>query len=105
MKRILSIVVITVGVFLAGCATPTPKSWTPTGGSKSDGMVTLGFSYGSFEKPVITIEDGVPLAVQRCKQWGYTNATPFGSTRSECTASNQYGCLRANIYADYQCTE
>lgn len=55
-KKLL--VILTSAFLLSGCA--TPKQMIPTGGSKSDGTVRMGYSYGMFEKPVVDASQGEP---------------------------------------------
>lgn len=89
-------------IFLSGCA--TQKEWMALGGSRSDGTVKLAYEYGMFEKPVIERAQGYNLALQKCQVWGYSGTEPFGSTMSQCIATNQYGCVRWRVTAEFQCT-
>jgi hypothetical protein len=100
--RTPAIVLVAVTLATVGCA--TQKQWTATGGSKADGIVKLSFEYGGFERPVISVQDGVPQATARCQSWGYTGAEPFGGATRQCTATNQYGCIAYFVTAEYQCT-
>jgi len=102
VSAVAVVIAVLTGVF--GCATPSPKVWTPAGGSRSDGKVTLGFEYAIAEDPQITVQDGIPQAGQLCAEWGYTAAQPVGGSRRQCAVSNAYGCLRYAVYADYQCS-
>ncbi len=99
MVRILLVLFV---VSLAGCA--TPKQWSAIGGSRADGTVRLAFEYGAFEKPQFEQGQGVQLATERCRAWGYTGSEAFGGARQQCTTRNQYGCVAWRVFADFQCT-
>lgn len=86
----------------AGCA--TQKQWSAVGGSRSDGVVKLAFDYGMFENPQLEPGQGVKLAAQRCRAWGYTGSEAFGGAMQQCIARNQHGCVAWRVSADYQCT-
>lgn len=95
------ILVIFVGL-LTGCA--TSKQWSAIGGSRADGTVRLAFDYGAFEKPQLEPGQGVQLAAERCRAWGYMSSQAFGGAQQQCTARNQYGCVAWRVFADFQCT-
>lgn len=89
---------------LVGCA--TPKTMTPTGGSKADGIVNLSYSYTLFEQPQVDMEAARVSAVQRCEAWGYKNAEAFGGQTSECNARNGYGnCINTTVTVPFQCLD
>ena len=90
-----------VTIALSGCA--VQKTLTPTGGSRSDGVVRLSYVVGAFEKPVVDYSQAQQAAMQRCSAWGYSDAQPFGGETSQCQAYNQYGCVQALITVEYQC--
>ena len=89
-------------LFVSGCA--SQKEWMAVGGSRSDGTVKLAFEYGMFEKPIIDQAQGYNLALRKCQVWGYSGTEPFGSSFSQCIATNQYGCVRWRVFTEYQCT-
>lgn len=96
---------LVTALLLVGCATPTPKTLYPTGGSRSDGMVELSYEYGAFEQPQVNQEQGLVAARSRCRAWGYGDAEAFGSIKQQCQQVNGYGsCLRATVTIPYQCT-
>lgn len=96
-----ALVVIMVG--LGGCA--TTKEWAATGGSRADGTVMLAYEHSNFEMPTVNEEQGLALAVTRCKSWGYEGAEAFGGTTKKCT-SPAYGggCNFWQVTKQYQCT-
>lgn len=100
MKRVT---VLLVAATLAVGACATAKTWSATGGSRSDGTVRLSYEVGLMESPQLT-DDGVALAVERCKVWGYTGATPFGGTTSQCTQPSNSGCMLTLVTKEFQCT-
>lgn len=89
-------------LILSACA--TPKEWQAVSGSRADGMVRLAFDYGLFEKPVTKNGQGEQVAAQRCRAWGYQEATPFSGVSHRCIQSNQYGCIAWRVFVDFQCT-
>jgi len=100
MKKVLLVVGIIV---LAGCS--VKKQMTAIGGSKSDGTVRVGYSYGQFEKPVVDLQQGTQLAAQKCQVWGYNGAEPFGGQQNQCSQTDMYGgCVVTNVSVEYQCT-
>lgn len=88
-------------IALSGCA--VEKELVPTGGSRSDGTVELSYTFGSFQQPKVDFEQGRHAASQRCQAWGYNDAEPFGGQKSQCQASNQYGCVETLVTIQYQC--
>ncbi len=62
---------------IVGCS--TVKTPCPIGGSRSDGVVNLTYSYNEFEKPVIDWDKAYTKAKERCISWGYVDAQPFGA--------------------------
>ena len=86
---------------LSGCATNiTPQA---TGGSRSDGTVTMSYQFGGFQKPIVDWNTARANASRRCESWGYADAEPFGGASSVCVMSNMYGCTRHQINMTYQC--
>lgn len=100
MKRFLVLSVCVA--LLSGCA--TQKQWSAVSGSKADGVVRLGYSYGAFEKPELEAGQGDRLATQKCLAWGYTGSEAFGAAMQDCTGTNQYGCVAWRVTSEYQCT-
>lgn len=90
------------GLALSSCATPmTPM---PTGGDRAGGTVDMSFEVGAFQKPVIDWDQARVTAKQRCDAWGYSDADAFGGAKTQCIASNSYGCVRETVTMTYQCT-
>ena len=94
--------IVASALALNGCATPI--DWVATGGSRSDGTVRLGYSYGGFEVPQVNEQQAINLANRKCTSWGYTSAEAFGGVLKTCTASNGYGCVAWNVQTEFQCT-
>jgi hypothetical protein len=95
--------VIGATLFVSACA--TEKTLVPTGGSRSDGTVTLSYEYGMFEVPHVDLARGTTAATARCKAWGYSGAEPFGGQTTKCQVVNGYGnCLQTLVMVTYQCT-
>jgi hypothetical protein len=99
MKKIA----LALGAVMLVSACATAKVWQPTGGSRSDGVVRLSYQYGMFETPELS-DDGVELAVERCKVWGYTGATAFGGVTTQCNQMSNSGCVSTLVTKEFQCT-
>lgn len=97
----LRVLALAALVGLAGCA--TVKTWQATGGSRSDGTVKLSYEYGMFESPTLS-DDGVAIATERCKVWGYTGAEPFGGQTQICNQFSSSGCMSWLVTKEFQCT-
>ena len=88
---------------LSGCA--TSKSWSATGGSRSDATVRLSYEYGLFEKPQVSEMEAINLATARCKTWGYTGAEAFGGVTRQCNMPDGMGgCNGWLVTKEFQCT-
>jgi len=91
-----------LGILLTGCATPVTMQ--ATGGSRSDGTVSLSYQYSIFEKPVVDSNQAQSTAKEKCALWGYSNAEPFGAGESQCEQFNSYGnCILTQVTVTYQC--
>ncbi|EBZ0015944.1 hypothetical protein ABN36_18390 [Salmonella enterica subsp. enterica] len=92
-------------MIISGCA--VKREPLPIGGSKSDGVVKMGYSYGdtygAFEVPKIDKIKTEALAAKKCQAWGYDNAEAFGGEVSNCVIPSLGGCARTNVYIEYQC--
>ena len=103
MKTLLVLLGLLLALFLTGCA--TPKYWSAIEGSRSDGVIRLGYRYALFEAPQIDNNQGAALASQKCQAWGYSGANAFGTTNRRCTNFDRnLGCIGWLVTADYQCT-
>ena len=89
-------------VVLSGCA--TTKNWSATGGSRADATVRLSYTYGLFENPQVSDQQGQSLAASRCGSWGYTGAEAFGGIEKKCLMSNGSGCTEFQVTKEFQCT-
>ncbi|WLH33426.1 YecR family lipoprotein [Pseudomonas sp. FP2196] len=100
MKTLIATLTL-ASLFLTGCA--TPKQWEATGGSKDNGVVQVSYELGQFESGQTSAEQGLTVAAQRCKTWGYKNAEVTGSEKNICRTMGQYNCLQTTITQDYLC--
>ena len=94
--------IVMAGLVVAGCA--TVSQMTPTGGSRSDGIVKLSFEYGMFDKVQIDQATALVNARKRCATWGYGDAEPFGGMTRQCQYYGSMGCTRWFATVEYQCT-
>ena len=100
MRRVM---IVAAALVLSACA--VQKEWIPTGGSRSDGMVRLSYEYGAFEKPILSGSQAQYMAAQRCGNWGYSGAEPFGGSLRRCSNFDPgFGCNRWMVTVSYQCT-
>ena len=100
MKKLL---VLAAVLALSGCA--VNKNWTPTGGSKADGVVRLSYQVKEMEQPILNEEEAIALATRRCASWGYSGAEAFGGTTSQCIQGGGFGgCSQRQVTKEYQCT-
>lgn len=91
-----------LAVLLASCA--TTKDWSAVGGSRADATVRLGYRYGMMEKASVDAAQGVRLATDKCKAWGYERAEPFGSQLRSCAIPmGLNGCSEWQVIAEFQC--
>lgn len=104
MKIIKIIGLLFLSTSLFACAMPVKKVPSPTGGSRSDGVIEMSYEDGPFEIPEVDWEQARATAAQRCKTWGYEDAEEFGGVIRTCQYSNQYGCTQHLITKSYQCT-
>ncbi|WP_330206152.1 YecR family lipoprotein [Pseudomonas sp. AM14(2022)] len=100
MKILIATLTLTAFA-LTGCA--TPKQWEATGGSKNDGVVQVSYELGQFESGQTNAAQGLTVAMERCKTWGYKNAEVTGSEKNICRTMGQFNCLQTTITQDYLC--
>ena len=86
---------------LLGCA--VTKEYAATGGSRADGIIKLSYEQRRFEIPNINEQQGLNLARDRCKSWGYNDAQSFGGVIRTCNESGLSSCEQWLITKDYQC--
>ena len=105
-KTIKTIAYVIASLTLTACVTDTYKTWQTLDGSKSDGTITLGYSFTSAEN-VILRNDGTSTAKSSCKSWGYNSAKAFSLQEQTCTGGYYlYGswiCTSADVIRKYQC--
>lgn len=99
MKRII-IITLTM-LLLSGCA--VQKNWGSSGGSKSDGIVKLSYTYGAMQIPTTDPAQGLAKAQQICERWGYVNAEPFDFSNRVCNSYYNGSCNGYMVTKEYQC--
>lgn len=100
----MKIAFIAVLISMTACA--VQKDWVATDGSRSDGVVTLSYDYGEFQRPVLDEAQGVQEATSRCEVWGYRGAVAFGGETVSCAVPDLFGsCSGWRVSKTYQCTE
>ena len=101
MRKVTIAIAAALAVSMSGCA--VQKTLTPIGGSRSDGVVRLAYTYGMFEVPKIDELAASAAARQRCAAWGYTDAESFGGHLTSCINSTYQGCNEWQVTVEYQC--
>ncbi len=112
MRKFAALLVV---AFLSGCATSTERaSWVMVGGSKSDGVVTLGIDVppkaGVRETEIQW--DAMQAdreADRRCKSWGYAGADMYRDGQlpvsKVCYAEGFSPCWSKSYRLNYQCVD
>lgn len=90
-------------VVMEGCA--TTKVPASLDASRADATVTMGYSYGSFEKPEVDWDKAEVEALRICENWGYVGVDAFGAGIRECVSVGSYGCNRWVVTTKYQCLD
>lgn len=95
--------ILAISVIAAsGCT--VQKVLVPTGGSRADGTIEMSYEFGEFETPEVDLQQGAIDAAKRCRAWGYSDAEPFGGTKSQCQRlGGVSGCARTLVTMQYQC--
>jgi hypothetical protein len=101
MSKITFVAIFFAAITMSGCA--SQKNWGASGGSKSDGIVKLAYTYGQFEVPEVNNKQALEIARKRCEAWGYYNVEGFDFENSTCQQSNAYGCIKTLVTKEYQC--
>lgn len=95
-------------LLISGCVT-VPKQWQPVGGSKSDGVVKVGYTVLDVERAETNQQQALDTAINTCKAWGYGSAQPFSLESRTCnTFYGKYGnssCKEWLITRQYQCLD
>lgn len=89
-------------LFLSACA--THADWLVTKASRADGVVALSYERNEFQRPDMSEQQAIQLAEQKCKNWGYKGADPFGSQNTECLSRRGFGnCGSRRVTVEFQC--
>ncbi|MCA7024543.1 MULTISPECIES: YecR family lipoprotein [Stenotrophomonas] len=88
---------------LSACA--THADWLVTKASRADGVVALSYERNEFQRLDMSEQQAIQLAEQKCKNWGYRGAEPFGSQSTECLSRRGFGnCGSRRVTVEFQCT-
>ncbi len=93
--------VISCGIFLI-IGSSAKKNWVATGGSRADGTVELSYELGAFEVPKVDDDQGLKIAIERCRAWGYSGAEEFGGQTKVCNSGGG-SCTQWLVTKKYQC--
>lgn len=79
MKKLVTLILAAAFVCGIGCARKVIKNWEAAGGSRSDATIVVGYTYyPGHEQPQVDPSQAQRVALDRCRNWGYENAEPFG---------------------------
>lgn len=104
----LAIQALAVSFAVSGCVAiqPDVAPYLSYGGSKSDGVVKLGFRHPAGVTTVGDMQQATTLANQLCNGWGYKSAVPFGQTNKSCyrKADQEWiGCVVSEVTQEFEC--
>lgn len=109
-KKLLCLFAVLAMFAMTGCAKKVvQKEWLAVGGSRADATVTLAVSWNpQQETPQFAKAQADDLAKQKCQQWGYSGAEPFGAIQDKCTGMTRdpFGtlvCYQREAYTTYMC--
>lgn len=110
MRSPLFLLAVAAVFAMCGCAKDVHKDWMPVSGSKGDGTVKMAYTYDPrMERPQTSQLQAVTMASEKCKQWGYAKAEPFGATISNCSrfVYDMFGpiCMEMAVFAEFQCLD
>lgn len=104
MYKAFLIFALTVG--LAGCEAPKSRKidWDALTGSRADATITLGYTYNP-QAPQHETSDkqALEIAKNRCSNWGYPEAEPFGKSTKQCVQKDGKICVQMSVTRIYQC--
>ena len=102
--RVLGLlIVVSCGISLI-LGSAARKTWSATGGSRSDGTINLSYEVSPFETAQVSESQGLELATQRCRAWGYSGAEAFGGITTTCNRpGGMGGCSGWLVSKQYQC--
>ena len=99
MNRLLILAIV---VLATGCT--TYKLWTPAGSDQDAATVDFSYEYRKFESPQVDERAGQQMALERCKDWGFTNAHRKGEDR-KCLDGTAESCNKWRVTRQYRCTK
>ncbi len=94
--------VVATSFLLSACS--SNMEMKATGGSKSDGTVTLSFDHAAIVNPIIDEKKALQTAKSKCNVWGFRNAKAFGGSTKKCLEEYKTGgCVGYRVSKVYQC--
>ena len=99
-----SIIVVSMVVLssLAGCT--TYKVWNYADSDEQTRTIAMYYEYRKFESPQADERQGVQLARERCKDWGFPSAQRKGEDR-QCVEGEAASCSKWRVIREYRCVE
>jgi hypothetical protein len=88
---------------LGGCA--TTERWGVSGGDREQGVVRVSYEYPEFHQPVVSDEQALRIAINRCTGWGYEDAEPIAGQLRQCSNRSGSNCDLWTVTREYQCTD
>lgn len=95
---------VVLATLLAGCMSPPPVTMQATGGSMSDGLLTMSTTYNPEIEDINWTASNME-ASSRCQAWGFARALPLADTRQACLSVDSYygRCDSMQASRTYQC--
>jgi hypothetical protein len=99
---IQSLFMLSVLASLAGCA--STQKWSPSGGSREEGLVRVSYEYPEFQQPEMSDAQAEKVALGRCNAWGYRGALPKAGQVRQCANMDKGNCDLWTVTREYQCS-
>jgi len=89
---------------LGGCATTREQQWGVSGGDREHGVVRVSYEYPEFHQPMVSDEQALQIAVNRCNGWGFEDAQLIAGQLRQCSNKSGSNCDQWTVTREYQCT-
>jgi hypothetical protein len=88
---------------ISGCA--STQKWSPSGGSREQGVVRLSYEYPEYRQPSVSDSQADALALNRCNAWGYKKVEPIAGQVRQCANMDDGNCNLWTVTREYQCKD
>jgi hypothetical protein len=103
MTRTIRNLALLIPVFavLGGCA--TSERWSQPSGDRDNGIVKLSYEYDDAIEPTLSRVDADRIAENRCKSWGFQQASLIPGDVRSCSNETGNRCELWKVTREYQC--